>query len=267
MEHINQLEQAIRSAVPKEWVYEYDYLLSKGHPLAMTMPLMNPFHVVLITIAYLLSIVIGRAIMKNREPFKLRTFSVVHNTFLVLLSTYMCTESLRQAYLSNFRVIWGNAIVEGPAGVPMARVLWVFYISKIIEFVDTWIMILKKNNHQISFLHVYHHTTIFAVSWLIYYFAPGGDGYFTAALNSFIHVVMYSYYLLSSFGISVPWKKYITIGQMTQFVLLFLEAAYMAYYPVPGGYHVYLAYLLLVYMITLLILFMNFYLKNLAKRD
>ena len=27
------------------------------------------------------------------------------------------------------------------------------------EFVDTLIMILKKNNRQISFLHVYHHAT------------------------------------------------------------------------------------------------------------
>ena len=27
------------------------------------------------------------------------------------------------------------------------------------EFVDTLIMVAKKNNHQISFLHVYHHVS------------------------------------------------------------------------------------------------------------
>ena len=33
------------------------------------------------------------------------------------------------------------------------------------EFVDTLIMILKKNERQISFLHVYHHATTFFPCW------------------------------------------------------------------------------------------------------
>lgn len=36
-------------------------------------------------------------------------------------------------------------------------------------------MALKKNNHQISFLHVYHHTSIFFIWWVITYYAPGGE--------------------------------------------------------------------------------------------
>jgi len=38
----------------------------------------------------------------------------------------------------------------------MAKIIWVFYVSKIVEFIDTVIMVLKKNNRQVSFLHVYH---------------------------------------------------------------------------------------------------------------
>lgn len=57
-------------------------------------------------------------------------------------------------------------------------------------------------------------------------------------LNTFVHIVMYSYYLLAALGPRVQpylwWKKYLTILQMAQFVavmvhtfqLLFIECDY-----------------------------------------
>ena len=33
------------------------------------------------------------------------------------------------------------------------------------EFTDTLIMILKKNERQITFLHIYHHATTFFPCW------------------------------------------------------------------------------------------------------
>lgn len=36
-------------------------------------------------------------------------------------------------------------------------------------------MILKKNYRQVSFLHVYHHLSIFPIWWLVTLMAPGGD--------------------------------------------------------------------------------------------
>lgn len=38
-----------------------------------------------------------------------------------------------------------------------------FYISKIFDFADTVFIILGKKWNQLSFLHVYHHVTIFLV--------------------------------------------------------------------------------------------------------
>ena len=39
--------------------------------------------------------------------------------------------------------------------------------------------------------HVYHHSTVvFPCWWAAVNFAPGGDVYFTCALNSFVHVLM-----------------------------------------------------------------------------
>ena len=35
------------------------------------------------------------------------------------------------------------------------------------EFTDTLIMVLKKNERQISFLHIYHHATTFFPCWCV----------------------------------------------------------------------------------------------------
>ena len=43
---------------------------------------------------------------------------------------------------------------------------------------------------------------------------PGGDAYFGAMVNSFIHVVMYTYYCAKAMGIDVWWKRYLTNLQM-----------------------------------------------------
>ena len=45
----------------------------------------------------------------------------------------------------------------------MAAVLWVFYMSKILDFVDTVIIIVRRKWRQLSFLHVFHHVSIFLV--------------------------------------------------------------------------------------------------------
>ena len=64
--------------------------------------------------------------------------------------------------------------------------------------------------------------------WAAVNFAPGGDVYFICALNSFVHVLMYGYYLASSTGVKVPsfFKKSITRVQMIQFGLLNAQALY-----------------------------------------
>ena len=49
----------------------------------------------------------------------------------------------------------------------MGNVMYMFYLSKILDFFDTVFIILGKKWKQLSFLHVYHHLTIFAV-WCVY---------------------------------------------------------------------------------------------------
>ena len=97
-----------------------------------------------------------------------------------------------------------------------------FYFSKLPEFIDTVIMMLKRNYHQVSFLHVYHHSSIFLIWWLVTFLAPTGEAWYSAMLNSFIHVIMYGYYFSAAIGFrGVDFvKRYITMMQMTQFVTM-----------------------------------------------
>ena len=63
----------------------------------------------------------------------------------------------------------------------------------------------SKNYHcvQISFLHVYHHATMFPLWWIGVKWVAGGNSFMPAMLNSIIHTIMYSYYGLSACGPSV----------------------------------------------------------------
>jgi len=260
MEYVNLLENATRSSLPIQYQKFWNESLLAGNRFTKHWPLMNPFHVLLITLAYVISVPVGRAFMKNRDAFSLKGFSLLHNGFLVLLSAYMCGETLRQAVFLNFNFPFGNALIDDPKAQGLANVLWIFYFSKIPEFVDTWIMILKKNDRQISFLHVYHHSTIFPIWWCVVYYAPGGESYFSAAQNSFIHVLMYAYYFMATLKISVPYKPYITQMQMFQFFLNFLQASFIVFFST--HFPRWLGWVLFYYMISLLVLFYNFYRQN-----
>ena len=79
---------------------------------------------------------------------------------------------------------------------------------------------------QVSFLHVYHHFSIAWAWYLAMNLFPGGDAYFGALLNSFIHVLMYSYYALSLLKILCPWKKYLTQAQLLQFASVMVYSVF-----------------------------------------
>ncbi|KAG6557711.1 hypothetical protein Mapa_000476 [Marchantia paleacea] len=229
----------------------------------------SPTPIVLGLSSYLTFVFLGLIVIKGlnlkprpKEPAILNLFVVFHNFICFALSLYMCVGIVRQAILNRYS-LWGNAY--NPKEVQMGHLLYIFYMSKYIEFMDTVIMILKRNTRQITVLHVYHHASISFIWWIIAYHAPGGEAYFSAALNSGVHVLMYLYYLLAAtLGKNEKsrrkylwWGKYLTQLQMFQFVLNMIQA----YYDLKNNspYPQFLIQILFYYMISLLALFGNFY--------
>jgi hypothetical protein len=144
---------------------------------------------------------------------------ILHNAVLIALSLYMGVEILRHAVGSGYGFVCNRVDRTSESGLGMAKVLYIFYLSKAYEFVDTFIMALKKKTDQISFLHLYHHFMTFLLWWFGMRFTPGGDAYFSAMLNSFVHVVMYAYYLCAALGVRFPFKKLVTQLQLVQFAV------------------------------------------------
>lgn len=93
-----------------------------------------------------------------------------------------------------------------------------YFLLKIVDLLDTVFFVLRKKSNQISFLHVYHHTGMVVLTWGATKFFPGGHSLFTGFINSIIHIIMYTHYLLtvynSSYKQNVWWKKYITQMQI-----------------------------------------------------
>eukprot|EP00300_Choanocystis_sp_HF-7_P027468 c32584_g1_i1.p1 GENE.c32584_g1_i1~~c32584_g1_i1.p1 ORF type:complete len:335 (+),score=71.48 c32584_g1_i1:55-1005(+) len=234
-----------------------NWLYSEPHPYVKTLnlPLMDPFLVLLIIVGYVVLIQVLKLVMSGCNKFTLKWYSLVHNAFLVVLSAFMCAETIRNVINLKYG-LFGNYSQFSPAEHALARIVWIFYISKIPEMGDTVIMALKKNNHQISFLHQYHHVSIFFIWSLVTTSYPCGEAYFSIVLNSFVHVLMYGYYFGATFGWQPWWKRYLTYFQMAQFMSNMVQAAYDIWFlRVDPSW---LMQVLFWYMITLLILFANY---------
>lgn len=91
-------------------------------------------------------------------------------------------------------------------------------MSKNIELLDTIFIIVRQKGSQLSFLHIYHHSTMSLVWWVGAKFVPGGSALNVALVNCVVHVLMYAYYAFATLGQRVRaylwWKKYLTMLQL-----------------------------------------------------
>ncbi|KAH6587438.1 hypothetical protein BASA50_011380 [Batrachochytrium salamandrivorans] len=247
----------------------FHWIAAHQSPHTAKLAMMNPIHVLFAIMAYGTIVFVGCIIMRPLPRFSLKAFSFLHNLFLTLLSAYMAIRAMHLSKTHGYNVFtFGNSVDHSEAGSDMAKILWLFYFSKLPEFIDTFIMVLKKNFHQISFLHVYHHGSILAVQWLVVLWAPGGESALSTILNSSVHVVMYGYYLCMTLGWkSVSFiKPFITLFQMTQFCYLLTQGIVCWYMPSQdptySNYPPQLGAILVFYMLSMLALFGNFFIKD-----
>jgi len=225
-----------------------------------------------IAIAYVMFVLVGSMVMSRPsipafDPYPVK---FIYNVSQIMLCAYMTVEAILLAYRSGYTLLpCNNYSASNP---PLANLLWMFYASKVWDFWDTIFIVLGKKWKQLSFLHVYHHTTIFLFYWLNSHVNYDGDIYLTIALNGFIHTVMYTYYFICMHtkvpetGKNIPiwWKSSLTMLQMIQFVTMMSQASYLTVGQCQNtSLKVVAAYF--IYILSLLFLFAKFYVASYKK--
>ncbi|GAB6026340.1 hypothetical protein CHUAL_012543 [Chamberlinius hualienensis] len=217
-------------------------------------------------------VLMGPKMMKNRKPMDVKWAMIGYNTVMSLFNLYIVVQFVIAATRLNY-----NWFCEATRSthidkeeMRMVTAIYLYFVSKPIEWLDTLFFILRKKSRQLTPLHVYHHSSIFAISWALTRCVPSGSTFVPELLNSIVHVVMYGYYAISAFGPEVQkylwWKKYITMFQLVQFVLQFshgLRAIVMGC----SEYSIIPQYLIVSYATSFLILFGSFYLQNYIKKS
>jgi elongation of very long chain fatty acids protein 4 len=214
-----------------------------------------PISMLSITASYLVSIYLLQSYMQAKQAYSLKSLMLAYNLFQVLFNGYI-VYGLNS--LISFPNIFG---LNTPYNERLEFFVYLHYISKYVDFFDTLFIILRKKQNQLSFLHIYHHSTIPIVWGSLLYIGHGnGTAAFGAWINSVIHVIMYSHYYYTSLGYNNPYKKYITQAQMGQFVLCLSHSMIVIAFENIVPKH--LAITQTIYHMQMLYLFNKFYVKS-----
>uniref|UniRef100_H2YG77 Elongation of very long chain fatty acids protein n=1 Tax=Ciona savignyi TaxID=51511 RepID=H2YG77_CIOSA len=237
----------------------YDWTLTLADKRVAKWPLIeSPLPTIAIVVCYLAFVVyIGPKFMRKRKAMDFGLFLPAYNFALVALNYYNTTR--RRIIVTYAPPLRSDSY--DPNEMKVANGVWWYYFSKIIELCDTVLFTLRKRDRQITFLHVYHHSTMPILWWIGTKWIPGGQSFVGVILNSSVHVIMYSYYGLSAMGPRVQkylwWKKYITMIQLVQFVLAIAHTVQSLYVDCPSPRWMHWA--LIGYAFSFIVLFTNFY--------
>ncbi|KAI5479393.1 hypothetical protein MNV49_003727 [Pseudohyphozyma bogoriensis] len=180
-------------------------------------PLSTNVEVLSALAAYLAILYFGQKIMADRKAYRFKPLFMLHNFLLSAGSGLLLALMLEEI----IPIVWEHgifyAICHTSAWTPKLETYYIInYYFKYWELADTFFLVVKKK--PLQFLHVFHHTATAAlcytqlngrtsVSWVV------------ITLNLTVHVLMYYYYLMSTAGFKIWWKKYLTSLQISQFVI------------------------------------------------
>lgn len=193
--------------------------------------------------------------MEKRKPYNLKGLLAVYNLSQVVACCYLISGILSNEF--NIIKFWKCQAVDYNTNNKSIEILTYSYhtfLLKLLELVETVFFVMRKKQNQVSKLHVYHHVSTAILGWIMVKYTggkceipsksiritqfhaslhrfslplsssfvsglTGGMILFSVVLNSFVHVIMYSYYFAALFGPAVQRKlesikKSITVIQM-----------------------------------------------------
>jgi len=186
----------------------------------------------------------------------LQCISYIHNTALILFSgwTFVSLVNLLRIHGIVFQENYYFQIKE------FDTLIYYFYLSKYYEFVDTFLITLSGKTPL--FLQKYHHVGA-VICWHLCYYYKTDFIWMPTILNSFIHSIMYFYYLLSLAKIQQirRIKKYITSLQLIQFAVNYINL-YFYFPPVETIFNYIIMNVFALYGVGLLFLFGKFFTES-----
>lgn len=210
---------------------------------------------------------LGPRLMEKRQPFKLYRIMQIYNVTQIILNALLFYKALTEGWLGEFNyfcepIDYSNT----PKAIKVTRLCYSYFLIKILDLMDTIFFVLRKKQNQVTFLHLYHHVGILMGAWGAVKYLPGGHVTFLGLLNTFVHVIMYTHYLLTSMKINTgSWKKYITQLQLVQFFLITLHYLQLAWVK-DCGFPMWPAYVMVPQNLFMMILFGDFYYKAYVKK-
>ncbi|PZC79019.1 very long chain fatty acid elongase AAEL008004 [Helicoverpa armigera] len=250
-----------------------DLMDNRSDPRVKDWPMMSsPWPTLAACVCYAYcSRVLGPRFMANRKPFELRNVLVIYNLAQTVFSAWIFYEYLMSGWWGQYN--FTCQLVDysrSPMAMRMANTCWWYYFSKFTEFMDTLFFVLRKKNEHVSTLHVIHHGIMPMSVWFGLKFAPGGHSTFFALLNTFVHIVMYFYYMVAAMGPKyqkyIWWKKYLTAFQMVQFVMIFTHQLQVLFRP-SCQYPRVFVYWIAMHGFLFLFLFSDFYKARYSKAE
>lgn len=173
---------------------------------------------------YLALVYLTRRAMEGREAFKLRWWVVTHNFIMTTISAVVFAAIGWNLFFVAARHGWDMEVLfcdsqQAEVGTGSLYFwIYLFYLSKYYELLDTFQLILRKK--PFKFLHAYHHWATLILCYVCLEVQMPVQ-WIAQWLNAAVHVPMYYYYLLTVLGVkNIWWKKYITMMQIVQFVLV-----------------------------------------------
>lgn len=236
---------------------------TKDWPLAGNFPLISAL---LAGYVYVVKIA-GPRFMKGRHPMQnLRPYIMLHNIFMIVANVFFLYNIGKRSYFGG-GFSWfcqGLDYSRSPVRLEAISLLWWYLFVRIADFMDTLFFVLRKKDSHVSFLHVSHHVLVVFSGWFGVTYGADGQNVSTVLINSFIHVVMYSYYFLSLLGPEVRkhlwWKRYLTQLQIAQFIIILVHSMIPAF--VDCGYPVYHQLIIASQVGFYLVMFVRFYLQS-----